>query len=239
MAMSKTILINSVIEFLLQIKKHTILPFRGVSNEKYDLITKVGRLNINASLDIFEKQMIKNFKKEAIPHLKHIPSDKWEWLALAQHHGLSTRLLDWTRNPLVALYFAVEKNYNTNCAVYGLTSEFDKGIGNIDLEKYPDPFKVPQIHLIHPSHITNRVTAQAGLFTIHPKPWEAFKSESIAKFIISATHRKSIRKELYDMGINKVSLFPGLDGLTYRLNEDLRNIVDTLIKSRIEKKKDN
>lgn len=221
--MSNNIVVNSVIEFLSQIKKHTIFPFRGVSKEEYDLRPKVGRLNVSvvkSDLEELEKLLLSNFKKEAIQHLKYVPSNDWDWLALAQHHGLSTRLLDWTRNPLVSLYFAVEKDYETNCAVYGNTFKGDKTINNVDFQKYPDPFKVPKIYLIQTSHITSRVTAQAALFTIHPKPDAPFESKSIIKFIIPAKQRKNIKKELSDMGINRASLFPGLDGISYRLNEE-------------------
>ena len=229
--MSEQVTVNSVIEFLshTKIKKH-ILSYRGVSKEEYKLIPKVGRLN--SQVAYFEKQILNNFKKEAIPHLKHIPSNDWAWLALAQHHGLSTRLLDWTKNPLVALYFAVEKDYETNCAVYAITyglggeNEILRDIEIIEFESCADPFEVSEIHLVHPSHFTSRVTVQASLFTIHPKPYDVFESNSIIKFIIPVECRKSIKKELYDMGINRASLFPGLDGLTYRLNEDLKRLSD-------------
>jgi hypothetical protein len=239
MTMMEKVTVNSVIEFLshTQIKKH-ILSYRGVSKEEYKLIPKLGRLNSKNT--ILEKQLLNNFKKEAIPYLKHIPSDDWEWLALAQHHGLATRLLDWTKNPLVALYFAVEKDYDTNCAVYAITYYGTGGenvilrdIEIIEFESCANPFEVSEIHLVHPSHITSRVTVQASLFTIHPIPYEVFESNSIIKFIIPAEFRKSIKKELYDMGINRASLFPGLDGLTYRLNEDFKRLSDLMIGGQI------
>jgi hypothetical protein len=65
-----------------------------------------------------------------------------------------------------------------------------------------------------PPHVTRRVAAQEGVFTIHPNPTEAFKSPAnISRLIIRNKFRKPLKKILYRYGIHRASMFPDLDGL--------------------------
>lgn len=79
--------------------------FRGMSDANYDLQTSLTRLA--GTDEKLEGHLLRNFRKYA--RRDSAPDDSiWNWLALAQHHGLPTRLLDWTYSPLVALHFATE-----------------------------------------------------------------------------------------------------------------------------------
>jgi hypothetical protein len=77
--------------------------YRGLSDFDYRLETSLMRLGQNYRR--LEFHLLRNFKKYA--HRPEVLSNtEWDWLALAQHHGLPTRLLDWTYSPFVALHFA-------------------------------------------------------------------------------------------------------------------------------------
>lgn len=79
--------------------------FRGTCCKNYRLDTSISR--IGSRYDEFEPHILRNFKKYA--HSNATPVNSvWNWLAVAQHHGLPTRLLDWTYSPYVALHFATQ-----------------------------------------------------------------------------------------------------------------------------------
>lgn len=189
---------------------HRTVIYRGVTELSHKLIPKIGRYKKfqPSTVEKHEKRILSLFKQQALPYLTYIPSNEWEWIALAQHHGLPTRLLDWSRNPLVAAYFAVEKEHNGDSLIYAYINN-----KMISTETYKDPFARREIGRFIPNHITRRITAQAGVFTIHPEPKNALNSTNIFRIIVRRSFRGELKHILYNYGIYRASLFPDLDGL--------------------------
>ena len=102
--------------------------FRGQSDSRWHLTTSLERLATGQNLlfDDAEARLIRAFKSQAHLYTADLPpiEDDLEWVALMQHHGCPTRLLDFTRSPYIALYFAVETvRVGGTCAVWAVNSE--------------------------------------------------------------------------------------------------------------------
>ncbi|MBV9212795.1 MAG: FRG domain-containing protein [Actinobacteria bacterium] len=81
---------------------HSTLVFRGLARSSYSNVSSLARLG--GDFADLERHLVRNFRKYA--HREMPGPTTWDWLSLAQHHGLPTRLLDWTFSPLIALHFA-------------------------------------------------------------------------------------------------------------------------------------
>lgn len=93
--------------------------YRGVSNKDYGLQTSIQRIGrIPSSV---ESHLIRNFQKYTPINTLINPYDNiWNWITLGQHHGLPTRLLDWTFSPNVALHFMTDdiKTFGVDGAIW-------------------------------------------------------------------------------------------------------------------------
>jgi hypothetical protein len=134
------------------------IVYRGLTDVAYALPPEVGRHKRPDSSPIDEdhdRAMLRRFKEQALAYLSFRPETEWEWLAIARHHGLPTRLLDWTRNPLIGAYFAVEKEHVGDSVVYAYHNE-----RHIRTEKFRTPFDCKKVGKFVPPHVTRRITAQ-------------------------------------------------------------------------------
>ena len=192
--------------------------FQGVGNSEYQLIPRVGRpgtsKNIETSTDLsysadFEQKCMDLFKREAGPHLPIQPESKLDWLSIAQHHGVPTRLLDWTESPLMAAYFALAPGgfigrEPKDAAIYGFPCP---KIVATEEEITDD------VVAYFPRHLTPRITAQRGLFTYHPSPDQPYNPQELVKWVLPSKICFTLKVILNKCGINEASMFPDLDGI--------------------------
>ncbi len=200
-----------------------------------------------------EERILRIFKRKANKFLTETETpdegNYFEWLALMQHHGAPTRLLDFTWSPYVAAFFALERATGF-AALWAIcppkvsrgeartlrsgkkieANEIDPWIN----ENYETLFlsNKEEIVLIgEPYRMNQRLIAQSGTFIIPGvlnKPVEEilvsqdFSKDAVVKFTLNAPKmRKQAMESLYRMNITNATLFPDLDGLARSLSFEL------------------
>lgn len=195
--------------------------FRGQGDQSWDLKPKAGRSpnNLFSDAELFEE-----WKRLAVQYLDPPRANDWELLVIARHHGLITRLLDWTTNPLIAAYFAVEEAIEVHAVIYALRPSRNPVV----YTKLPPPMEIREELAVYPEAIVPRIIRQGGVFTIHPDPSVDFKATKSAnrrleQILIDTSCRNSLRRQLSEYGISRETLFPDLDGLSDFLNWRFQN----------------
>lgn len=214
--------------------------FRGVASvTEHFLIPSLGRLGLSGKItDDDEEQLLQKFKDQVRPHMPlHLDNDL-EWMVLGQHHGLPTRLLDWTTSPLVAAYFSTKRHeillgtmastlMNLPAPSPRQRTYFDAGViyairkpDIISEEMKETPFAIAKgVKLVEPPIISERIGRQVGLLTLHSNPhqfWIPAVQDTVV-FKLEDRNKMQVQNLLDKAGINEASLFPGIDATARHL----------------------
>lgn len=184
--------------------------FRGVNNKKHELCSSLYRnCNDCSNRNYIETRLLQNFKKYALLLEPHVCDSIWSTMIIAQHHGLPTRLLDFSSSPLMALHFALTDNKNTDAAVWAINlSKIHSNLlpekyklilkennafaftiemlKNIAVEDYNNDMGGEHFFVIEPPSIDIRIINQGSLFAVLPDeldPLDAFFKNSLEKNI--------------------------------------------------------
>ncbi|HDY7424678.1 TPA: FRG domain-containing protein [Vibrio vulnificus] len=197
--------------------------FRGQAKRR-NLLPSIARTDNSVDTTAQELKMLEQLSLLGASKLASSDSDEWALLTKAQHFGLKTRCLDWTTNPLVALWFACHGSTEVDSYVYMFAAD-DSSLP----DKKISPFEQPHYCIYQPSFSNERVTAQHGWFTLHNYdssegkfvPLEEIESSNILEYIIPKHKKADLLFSLDQCGINMSTLFPDLSGLCSYINEKL------------------
>lgn len=205
---------------------HEIILFRGQSDNS-PLLPSIARSNPKIDTTSKEIEMLEELKRRTPLTIKSPFLSDWEWLVYAQHYGMKTRLLDWTSNPLTALWFSCSNEFKLDIDSFVYIFVANKSF-LIDIKNSETPFDISKTRILRPALNNERIVAQAGWFTAHKysKSSHAFVKletntdlkDKLYEIKIPSKLKKSLLSRLSIFGINAQVLFPDIMGICNHLN---------------------
>ncbi|HLK66609.1 MAG TPA: FRG domain-containing protein [Bryobacteraceae bacterium] len=219
--------------------------FRGERDERWPLYSSISRYLKNfgvapAAWPDQEARILRIFKRKAHQFLDKPPdtNDDFQWLALMQHHGAPTRLIDFTWSPYVAAFFALERTLADGVVWAMNPARIDSSRApkhrmdprvNDNFERYFLKGKQHFIWMGEPHTMNRRLIAQSGTFAvpgvldvpIEEMLIDADQENILAKIVLTNSVREVGMRELYRMNITYATLFPDLDGLAKSMGYEL------------------
>jgi FRG domain len=226
--------------------------FRGEHDASWPLISSLARRLAQMKVPRAlwrerEERALRVFRRKAHVYLpdRSVLEDTLRCLAMMQHHGAPTRLLDFTKSPYVAAFFAIESALSDS-AVYALNTPAlallapaqDATLTRDTIDpRVPGHFErfftagtQPLVWFGEPSEMDRRLVAQSGLLVVPglldaplATLLETYRSEAplIEKVVLTHSMRSSAMHALYRMNITHATLFPDLDGLARSIAYEL------------------
>jgi hypothetical protein len=219
-------------------ENYGIVWYRGITYSDHKLDSGLFRLKISDSVQDYinlEEQMYRYFK--SLGHLLSSNEEGWKLLYSMQHHGVRTRLLDWTESFAVGLFFATS-NWTRGKAAVWMLNPLQLNLVSGGKEEIIAPSKVDywdrftnidqKTIAIYPIKNNTRIAAQHGVFTVQGNTLLSLEDEfkeslisqrALKKIELSIDVREDALNFLRQNGINNFSLFPDLDGLAKYIND--------------------
>lgn len=215
--------IKEIVSFIKQIEKNKNLCFRGQLDSTWKIEPSITRQLQNYQMVIYEDFLLESkLDKEEIKELNlQLETDsEYEWLMLCQHYGVPTRLLDWTRNILVALFFACYDEKNTCTNKDGVIFICDSSDYTNNVIHDTNLRESHELNFIEPSIQNPRIEAQKGCFMIwgyedtkkyHLEKYIKInknKKYFLSKLLINSSYKKIFLEQLdKEYGINKDTIY--------------------------------